>query len=498
MANIKLKLTALTPVHIGSGEVYEPTNFIMDANVLYEFRDEDFFMALPQIKQEAFMNMIKDNQSDSFVKVHKFVKDNKEIAIKVASVMVNVTSGLQKDYDRLLGKIRQQEGRRGDNSRVFNRFEIQKIQRKQVKTESGGYSNTGYIVGSSLKGSISTAYQEFIFKQDGKKVVEEKFQAKGREISNNIFKDFKVSDSRVKKIGTKLGFALNKERFEYDRHNPQANLKLSTYIEVINPSSEFMVDINYGTLDIEEILESCTSHYMPIFKSMFANKTDGKNEYINEYLPASFYDKYRHFQLKPNQYLLRVGKHSGARAVTIDGLRDIKSKISGGGKRRKPNKFEYRKDETTTWLFGENDKLNSNLLPFGWLICEVVQEEHQDTFEAIDELHKIKDRRVQEFREGEDKREKAKEAEEKKEQEAKAKREAELASMTPIQRVVDSYDDIAKLINDMKSGNIENFETIKVELATEVKKILQQTPKTWDKAKKKALERKGYIEGLLR
>jgi len=35
MANVRLKLTALSPIHIGSGEVYEPTNFIMDEGVLY-------------------------------------------------------------------------------------------------------------------------------------------------------------------------------------------------------------------------------------------------------------------------------------------------------------------------------------------------------------------------------------------------------------------------------------------------------------------------------
>ncbi len=78
------------------------------------------------------------------------------------------------------------------------------------------------------------------------------------------------------------------------------------------------------------------------------------------------------------------------------------------------------------------------------------------------------------------------------------KRKAKLASMTPSQRIIEEYSDIAVLINDMKSGKIENFEEIKVELAKEIKKILQQNPKTWDKAKKKALDRRNYIEGLLK
>ena len=30
MKTYRLKLTALTPIHIGTGEVYEPTNFVID------------------------------------------------------------------------------------------------------------------------------------------------------------------------------------------------------------------------------------------------------------------------------------------------------------------------------------------------------------------------------------------------------------------------------------------------------------------------------------
>ncbi len=370
-ATTKLKLTALTPIHIGSGKIYEPTNFIIDNNILYEFRDEDFYKTLPEVKQKAFLHIIDDNSSDSFARIHKFVKENKEVVKKISNIQVTVTNGLQKEYDSSVGNVVQIEGNNGKFTKVFNNFEIQRIQRQQIKTKDG-YAHLGYIVGSSLKGAISTAYQEFIYKRDGAKTLKEKFQSVGRDINKNIFKEFKVSDSIVTKIDTKIGFALNKERFDYDFNNPQNNIKLHTQIEVINPSSEFAVDINHGDLNIKEILESCNAHYMPIFKSMLANKTNEKEEFISEYLSDKFYESYRHFELKPNQYLIRVGKHSGARAVTIDGLREIKSKLSGGGKDRKPNKFETREDETTTWLFGESPNANSGLLPFGWVLCEII------------------------------------------------------------------------------------------------------------------------------
>ena len=498
MANIRLKLTALSPVHIGSGDIYKPTNFVIDEGILYSFKDEDFYMALPDIKKEAFMRILNENKLDSFVKIHTFVKSNKNIAKEIATGIVAVTSGLQKEYNQILGKVRQVEGQKGNNSRIFNKFEIQRIQRKQVKTEANTYAQTGYIVGSALKGSISTAYQEFILKKEGKEALTKKFQAKGRDISKNIFKEFKVSDSIVKKVNTKIGYALNKERFDYDFNNPNANIKLSTKIEIIEPQSEFLVNINHGSLDIKEILQSCNEHYMPIFRSLFLSQVNGKKEYIYKYLASNFYEKYRHFELKPNQYLLRVGKHSGARSVTIDGIRKIKSKLSGGGKHRKPNKFEYRKDETTTWLFGERSNSNHELIPFGWVLAEIVDDNESIKFEAVDGLYNQK---VQKEKK-ENENYLARKQREKEEAELKAKKEAEekakLAQMTPIQRLINSYDNIAELINDMKAGNIENFENIKLELAQEVKKILQQNPKTWNKAKKKALDRKVYIEGLLK
>lgn len=349
-----LKITTISPVHIGSGEVYEPTNFVIDSNKLLEFREEDFFEKLPPIKQKAFLNILNENRSDSFVRINKFIKENIEVAKSVALTEVSTTEGIQKEYTKRVGEISQIEG---NNKKVFNDFLIQKIQRKQIRF-SGQYKYQGYIVGSSLKGAISTAYQEHVSKNSG--------ESKRKEISKNIFKNFKVSDSKIMKVSTKIGFALNKERFKYDFDNPQNNVKLSTYIEVIDRDCQFTIDINYKGLDLKEILQSCNNHYLPIFKSILANETDGKEEFISEYLDNNFYDKYKNFTPKENQYLIRVGRHSGARSVTIDGERRIEIKET------KYNTLKNQKEETTTWLFGEQDNSNDNLLPFGWLLCELV------------------------------------------------------------------------------------------------------------------------------
>jgi small GTP-binding protein len=67
-----------------------------------------------------------------------------------------------------------------------------------------------------------------------------------------------------------------------------------------------------------------------------------------------------------------------------------------------------------------------------------------------------------------------------------------------IELITNYNKDTAKIIQAMQNGSIDNFEEIKVELAQEVKKIMQQSAKTWGNVKQqKALERKKYIEDIL-
>jgi len=344
---LKIKITALTPIHIGSGGVYEPTNFIIDNKILYYFKSEDFFMNLPQIEQKAFLDILNKANVNSFVRIHSFVKQHKDIAKKIAFLKVATSQGIQNKYNQAVGKIVHRER----ISNVFNKFEIQKIQRKQIILSSEKIGFVGYIPGSSLKGAITTAYEEFLFKNNRNKY--NNFVNSKPE--NHPFKNLKIADSKVTGPKHKIGFAVNRERFEDDETGP------STFIEVINQGATFEVDINYESLNIREILESCNLHYKPIFDSMFDMELDNTGTYFSD----EFFNKYSNLQLNKNQFLIRVGKHSGARAVTIDGLREINVKES---------KYKWEKDEeeTTTWLFGDDEKQEENLIPFGWILCEIV------------------------------------------------------------------------------------------------------------------------------
>jgi len=83
MKTYRLKLTALTPIHIGTGEVYEPTNFVIDDGYLYEFDEVLFYQSLNELEKKEFFHKLQDYiQIIDFYKNHN-LKQNKYIDTKL-------------------------------------------------------------------------------------------------------------------------------------------------------------------------------------------------------------------------------------------------------------------------------------------------------------------------------------------------------------------------------------------------------------------------------
>ena len=399
---MKIKATVISPVHIGTNELYEPTNFIIDGEYLYYFKEEDFYKKLPKNDKVEFLKLSENN----VVELWKFIVQRKNIAKEIYKYKVKVTSGLKEHYEKALGKPTQISR---SNQKTFNQFMIQKAVRTPTKKRL-------YIPGSSIKGTINTALEEmYKWYEDSK-----------------YHKEILISDARGVKIFELIGYSLNKERFEDDMIGPK------TLIEVMmsTPSdrSEFVFDIDFKRfkdvdkhIEMKDIIKACNAHYEPLFRSMF------EDEEIKRVLGSKFKATYENLKLKENQFLLRIGKHSGARAVTIEDMRrvlvkfaqvkgkDLYSKLrklvikankeqdiigdiaflerelrgkekqiqkifwnyfeSVDGSEKLKEDLENRirdikgflKEETTTWVFGYKNKLEENKhLPFGWILCEIV------------------------------------------------------------------------------------------------------------------------------
>jgi len=374
MNSYKVKLTALSPIHIGTGEVYEPTNFVIDDGYLYEFDEVEFYKSLSEEQKENINNLM-----ENWLDLLDFYRSNIESAKVLAFAKHSITKEVENKYQNLINK---------DGTRNTNQFHI-------YKTFKNPNSHQAIIPASSIKGMLDTVFQIYPSKIK----------------DNTIRQKLIISDAVILEGGVEIGYSYRVHK----KPKKEAKSPIPQIVEVITPNSTFECTIKteYSFKDIKKMMKA------------YYEKRDN-----NRYKEETY------------SFVARVGKYSG-KDYMVD---DIKNAINS-----------YEKPIATHTVY-ENSHL-----PFGWIKIE-------DSIEIDKQI--AKDIRDEENR---------------------------LNALSPFEKLMEKYsNDITKIIQDMKDNKIENFEDIKQELALEIKKELQKTPKSWDKAKKKALDRKIYIESLLR
>jgi len=116
------------------------------------------------------------------------------------------------------------------------------------------------------------------------------------------------------------------------------------------------------------IADACNRFYVPLWtterKLMIQRGygDEGWQQLVNQILSAK-QDKIKNGEA----FLLRIGRHSGAEAVTVAGARNGNIKIMKG----KGQPPEYADAPKTLWLAANEPKQRTQLLPFGWLLVEI-------------------------------------------------------------------------------------------------------------------------------
>jgi len=186
------------------------------------------------------------------------------------------------------------------------------------------------------------------------------------------FRLVKVSDCLpVGDVNTKILYAVNKKKTisKFEARGP------FQILEVIQPGAIFN-----GTISIVEmppkagittpvtadkLFESLIKFYGGAFDfECLMLRRIGVD--VGAYAKAK--DDYKDI-VNSKAFFIRVGRHSGAEAVTIEDNRSIKI-MQGKGKQPK-----YEDASTTVWLASDDSRPKSNtaLLPFGWLLLSTVE-----------------------------------------------------------------------------------------------------------------------------
>jgi CRISPR/Cas system CSM-associated protein Csm5 (group 7 of RAMP superfamily) len=219
MQTYRLKLTALSPIHIGTGEVYEPTNFVIDDGYLYEFDEVLFYKSLEELDRQNLEHKLSD-----FTKIIDFYKEHQESAKKISSLKIETTKKIQDKYKTVFNK---------NGTKNKNQFEIH-------KTYKNPNTNNAVIPGSSIKGMLDTIL----------KIYPQKIR------DNSPRQELILSDSIMYQGGLEIGFSYRKHK------NPskEARSSIPQMVEIIKAQTSFIVSLK-SKLTFKELQDAARQYY---------------------------------------------------------------------------------------------------------------------------------------------------------------------------------------------------------------------------------------------
>ncbi len=474
----QLKITTLSPVHIGCNETYEPTNYVIEDDALYEFSAQQAIDALHKQQREQLLKVVNAKADESLLKnVQAFFHDHRQSMIALSTHYLPVGQGVARLYAERVGKTAQHET---GGKKVINKLEIE-------RTAYNPSDRKPVFPGSSIKGAIRTAMLDALNKGQplphilkGEKQANRKLQEqllKGK-FHTDPFRLVSLSDARWNDtaipVASEVRFAVNRRRKKMIKDGQlvrsQAEQKgLYQLLETVQPfryrALELSINLdqpgkmlgnNKKTPElqwrIEDIAKACNAFYRPILQKEL--------ELVDKlgYADPQWVEKIKKIlnDLEAGHtFLLRVGRHSGAESVTLNGVRSIKI-MKGKG-----NKPSWEPEPKTVWLAAPDTKSESGMLPFGWILLEIDPHLEAPWAGALNHNTGLshdwvdgKEKRQREYRRvlGEEKARAAKREKEQLEAERKAAEEAAaLESMGPEQRRLHELE--KQLEKDIKANN---------------------------------------------
>lgn len=468
--NYQLALTPLSPIHIGCGEDFEPTNYVIDEGVLYGFDPSRVLISEQQRNQlEAVVNRA------SLLGIQRFFREHKQTFIPHAQVMMPVASGVASQYENRIGKIAQRESDRD----VINNLSIE-------RSSYTGRNQDPYIPGSSFKGCLRTGLVDTL-NQGQRPQAEDDLRRGSSKLEKRLLKgDFATSPLRLLKVADLMPagdvarqvlYATNRKkdlvidkqtgqerqpggittRKECIAHGQYRILQGSITLQDLQgkttrknetPAPELQPD------DLRAIAIASNRYHLPRLQSelrVLEHRRFVKPEW-------ALFTRQLLTELKPKLdqgdiMLVRLGRYGTAECKTLSDVAQIKIMQ---GKGQTPL---YQPTTRTVWLAASDQNARDNMLPFGWALVEInpksdlpqlkawceqqtqqrpdmatIRQQHQATRQAA-EAAKIAARK-----QAEEQAEQAA-AQAKAEAEAAAQKAAELAAMSPNQRTINDLSD---------------------------------------------------------
>lgn len=399
---VPIALTPLTPVHVGCGKDFEPTGYVIDGGVLYEF--DAARMQWSAAESDELLRAANKPADEAIRAVQSFFFRNRAKCIQASRLKVLVAIGVEEWYRSRVGKVAQREA---GGRTVSNQLEIE-------RTAHHPHTGRPYLPGSSIKGSIRTAWLNLI---DPNSVIERnpserpaerasdvEAELLGGAFSKDPFRLVKVVDADGKNVASRVLFCVDRDKEQkLSRTGERIEKNLFVRREAIAGGQyrALWAEIRFDRLPniadsdktpvkdkriggFAELARACNRFYLPRLKSDLAliRRRFTDDPWIDrlEKLLAALQSDFE----AGRSMLVRVGRHSGAECVTLDKRRWIQIR---GGKRRPTY---WSRDATTIWLAAEREDSRAELLPFGWLLVEASPSAANDALRAWCEAESVR------------------------------------------------------------------------------------------------------------
>jgi CRISPR-associated protein Csm5 len=430
-ASYRLFITPLSPVHIGTGESYEPTNYVIDDGVLHEFDTGAVMATLSDVDRKTLLEIGNRRPDKAMIEaLQRYFYERRLPLMAVAQRRTPVVAGVERLYEkRMKGEA--------ENRHDLNKMEIDRT----AFVPGKGYP---VLFGSSLKGAIRTALLNACNGQASLNQQEQRpFDDYSRAYQQVDRGEMRRAEKQMRRSAPLMQqrlFRFSPGQFQLDPFRLLSLSDASWVGESEVPATQARLAVNrkkapvvdaQGALrkskadELYQLLECIPGwHYRAFAGQITVQSVAGLDHRHNDKLPAAnlrfelrrvaqacnaFYrpilDEER-CQLRDRGYLdthwdntlqtllqgqaerfergelflLRVGRHSGAESVTLNGVRHIKIMKAHG------QPAEYLDTPKTWWLAAEDKDQMQNLLPFGWLLVEVHPLE-----DAIPDWHPLKE-----------------------------------------------------------------------------------------------------------
>jgi len=393
-----LALTPLSPIHIGCGEDFEPTNYVIEDGLLYGF--DPSRATLTDLQRNKLSDVARRG---SLAGIQRFFRDNAAAFKPHAHVVMPVCAGVARLYELRIGKAANVEA---SGNQVFNQLEIE----RHVFT---GPLQQPFIPGTSFKGVLRTAWLDDL--NNGRRPRDVEYKNNGEAKSTTRMEttllggDFHTSPLRMLKVADLMPsreperavlFAVNRKKKQIiGRDGIEAQPKgiaarkdcvlpgqyrlfqagvtlpaLLTHTGATDAKGKPLTPQNaqlngQGAVDLMQLARQSNAYHQQRLQRELA-VLDGRglvNPDWKRSMEALLTGELGRQLDAGKAFLVRLGRYGGAESKTLTGEGVASIKIMGA----KGDKPTFEPATKTVWLAAQHENDQKHLIPFGWAVVEI-------------------------------------------------------------------------------------------------------------------------------